>query len=212
MTEPKYIAPTDDPDVKGYTCPHCRTLAQQQVRYRHNVSQTMLGPTTVRECVACNEYSLFFDEKVVYPRDNPAPPANQDLPSAAKKDYTEAALIVSDSPRGAAALLRLAMEKLCAEIGGGGKLNASIGQLRAQGVITERIQKALDVVRVVGNNAVHPGQIALEDDQETAMALFALVNLIAEYGITRPQQIEDMFSALPESAKQAIAKRDGTTS
>lgn len=212
MTEPKYVAPTDDHRVNGYTCPHCRTLAQQRVKYRHSESQRSYGPTTIRECQACAAYSVFFEEKLVYPRDNPAPPPNQDLPPGAKKDFEEAALIVSDSPRGAAALLRLAMEKLCAEIGGGGRLNDSIGRLRAEGVITERIQKALDVVRVVGNNAVHPGQIALEDNQETAMSLFMLVNLIAEYGITKPKQVEDMFSALPESAKEAIAKRDGATS
>ena len=66
---------------------------------------------------------------------------------------------------------------------------------------------------VVGNNAVHPGQIDLRDDVETVLKLFGLVNLVADVMITQPKQVDALYdSVVPESQRQAIAKRDGKTS
>ena len=56
-----------------------------------------------------------------------------------------------------------------------------------------KIQQALDIVRVIGNNAVHPGQIDLRDDRSTAMRLFELVNLIAEVMITQQKEVEKLL-------------------
>lgn len=72
----------------------------------------------------------------------------------------------------------------------------------------EAFQKALDVGRVIGNNAVHPGQIDLKDDRATAEKLFGLVNLIADIMVTQPKHIDAMFQGLPEGARKAIEKRD----
>ena len=63
------------------------------------------------------------------------------------------------------------------------------------------------IVRVIGNNAVHPGQI-LTDDRETASRLFRLVNMIADAMITQPKHINEFYEELPESAKRQIEKRD----
>ena len=71
-----------------------------------------------------------------------------------------------------------------------------------------RIQQALDVVRVVGNNAVHPGQIDLTDNPEWAPRLFSLLNMITDYQLTQPKQIETLFDDLPKRAKDSIEKRD----
>lgn len=72
-----------------------------------------------------------------------------------------------------------------------------------------QIQQALDIVRVVGNEAVHPGQLDLRDDQDTALKLFGLVNLIAEVMITQPKHVAAMFSSVvPESKRAEIEKRD----
>lgn len=50
------------------------------------------------------------------------------------------------------------------------------------------IQQSFDVVRVIGNNAVHPGQITIEDSDEV-YHLFQLINLIVEYMISMPQKV-----------------------
>ena len=73
-----------------------------------------------------------------------------------------------------------------------------------------QIQQALDTVRVVGNDAVHPGQIDLNDDQATAQSLFESVNIIIDEMISKPKKIKEMYDKLPASKRDAIAKRDRT--
>jgi len=61
----------------------------------------------------------------------------------------------------------------------GKDLNKDIGNLVKKG-LPQKVQQALDLVRVIGNEAVHPGQIDLNDDPVTAAKLFELVNIIAD--------------------------------
>lgn len=83
-----------------------------------------------------------------------------------------------------------------------------IGSLVRNG-LSSKIQKALDSVRVIGNNAVHPGQIALDvDDKATAETLMKLLNITTEQLITEPKAIDEIFETLPETVKESIGKRD----
>lgn len=132
------------------------------------------------------------------------------MPLEVRSDYEEAASISGISPRGAAALLRLAIQRLCTHLGGEGQnINADIGFLVQRGM-SPMIQQALDVVRVVGNNAVHPGQIDADDPQIVG-SLFELINVIVESMITVPTRIGGLYSSLPDGARQAIEKRDAKT-
>jgi hypothetical protein len=75
--------------------------------------------------------------------------------------------------------------------------------------LDKRIQQALDVVRVVGNAAVHPGQIDLRDDKTIANKLFGLVNVIVESQITQPQHIEAMYdTVVTDTLKAQIERSD----
>ncbi len=134
------------------------------------------------------------------------------MPSDVQTDYEEARAIVARSPRGASALLRLATQKLVNELeGGSGDLNAKIGRLVANGLPIP-IQQALDALRVIGNEAVHPGELDLEDDVETASGLFNLLNLIVEDRIEQPKRIAEMYAKLPPTKLQGIQQRDNPTS
>ena len=125
-------------------------------------------------------------------------------------DFEEAGSIVNLSPRGAAALARLCIQKLMKQLGQKGKnINDDIGELVKKG-LEVRVQQALDVVRVIGNNAVHPGTIDLKDDKQTALALLELVNMIVERCIAGPAQLKSLYERLPASKLQQIKKRDGT--
>jgi hypothetical protein len=133
---------------------------------------------------------------------------NKDLPEDISNDYKEAASILQKSPRGAAALLRLCIQKLCKELGEKGKdINTDIGELVKKG-LPERVQQALDIVRVTGNEAVHPGTLDLKDNHETAEKLFKLVNFIAEKMITEPREVEELYGSLPQSKIEGINARD----
>jgi DNA-binding protein len=89
----------------------------------------------------------------------------------------------------------------------GKDLNEDIGELVKKGLDVE-IQQAMDVLRVVGNNAVHPGQIDIKDNKSIAVRLFDLLNLIVERRISTPKKIAALFDELPETARKAIKDRD----
>jgi hypothetical protein len=144
---------------------------------------------------------------MIHPNRGKAPLPNPDMPADVKTDYEEAASIATLSPKAATALLRLAIQKLCVHLGGTGKnINDDIALLVKNG-LSEKIQQALDVVRVVGNNAVHPGQIDF-DNPEVAANLFHLINVIVETMISTPKKIDTLYTSLPQGALDAIKIRD----
>ncbi len=97
---------------------------------------------------------------------------------------------------------------MCIHLGEPGKnLNDDIASLVKKG-LSPQVQRSLDVLRVIGNNAVHPGQIDLRDDTRTALALFTAMNLTVEQVIAVPNQIDALYESLPEGARSAIEKRD----
>lgn len=161
------------------------------------------------DCFVCKKVAVWVGGRLRFPIVNAeVPEPNADLPGDIRRDYAEAGEIVSASPRAAAALLRLAIEKLCAHLlEREAKINTMIGELVARG-LNPMIQRALDVVRVVGNEAIHPGSIDLRDDQATAMQLFGLVNLIAEQMITQPKHVMALYGTLPPDKVAGIEQRD----
>lgn len=145
---------------------------------------------------------------MLVPNDAAAPMPHPDIPEELKEDYEEARGVLAKSPRSSAALLRLCIQKLCAVLGEKGKnINDDIAELVKKGLPVP-IQQALDIVRVIGNEQVHPGELDVRDDPEIAGQLFELINLIVEDRIARPKQIQALYSRLPQGKRDAIAKRD----
>lgn len=207
----KYIAPKSG--QKSYTCPHCGVLARQYHWYNGGELDSTSyvdnsdNPVRVSKCELCNKICLWFFDRMVYPNRGNAPAPNPDMPDDVKKDYEEAASIYTQSPRGAAALLRLAVQKLSIDLGGKGKkINDDIKTLVEKGLPVQ-VQQSLDIVRVIGNNAVHPGQIDT-DDPEVAGRLFDLLNIITEYMVSMPNRVKGIYGDLPASSIEQIEKRD----
>ena len=149
------------------------------------------------------------ETSILYPTTNLAsiPLPSPDMPEEVTNDYNEARAIFGISPRSSAALLRLALQKLCKHLGEPGEdLNSDIGALVAKGLPVQ-IQQSLDVIRVIGNNAVHPGVIDLRDEKELVLKLFRIINFIINQMITQPQEIARIYNKLPEGPKKAIEQR-----
>jgi hypothetical protein len=131
------------------------------------------------------------------------------MPSDVRLDFLEAAEIVALSPRGACALLRLGLQKLCIHLGQpGDNINADIAALVKERRISPEVQKAMDALRIVGNNAVHPGEMDIADDRALAEQLFGWVNFICDEAIAKPSALEALYASLPENARKAVEKRD----
>jgi hypothetical protein len=102
----------------------------------------------------------------------------------------------------------LGLQKLCNHLGKPGKnINEDIGALVADG-LPKKIQQSLDILRITGNCAVHPGELVVDDNLELATKLFQLINLVAFHLITAPKQIDALYEAMPQGARDAVEKRD----
>lgn len=216
----KHIPPTLNQN--SFHCPNCGVLSQQTwtrnllgiyIKTHPNGNQAReefdVVNYKVAKCSHCNNFSIWLAEKMVYPLSGTVEMANPDLPDDIKNDYNEAKDIVNISPRGAAALLRLAVQKLCIHLGEKGtNINDDIKSLVKKG-LPQTMQQALDSVRVVGNNAVHPGTIDLNDNVEIAYALFGFVNIICEMLISQPKKVKEYYEKhIPENIRNGIEKRD----
>lgn len=207
MADIPYTAPYLNGDA--FNCPNCGAYAKQEWTAHWHNNSTHIKPMKSAKCERCQDYSVWWYGTMIYPATTSVEKPSNDLPTEVRRDYEEAAQIVQQSPRAAAALLRLAIQKLCASVGGTGKnLNTDIAKLVKNG-LPAKVQQMLDTVRVIGNNSVHPGEINLDDQPQTAEALFRLVNIIAEKMITEPKEIDALYGSLPEKDKEQIAKRDG---
>lgn len=163
---------------------------------------------TFSQCEHCNNIMIWFNGLIVYPKKTLVEQPNQDLSKDIQEDYIEAANVLGDSPRSAAAILRLVLQKLCKQLGEKGEnINDDIACLVKKG-LNPAIQKSLDVLRITGNNAVHPGELNLTEDKERVLKLFDLINFVAQKMITEPKEINAFYEELPEGAKKAVEKRD----
>lgn len=215
----KYVAPQKD--LTEFHCPLCHVFSDQ--RWFHSAmhyantnlsgSQKTQNWIHVSLCNHCQKLSIWIDESLKYPETVLGPIAHEDMPKEPQADYEEARSILAKSPRGASALLRVATEKLVISlVDAAGKkyegLSEGIGVLVKEGMPVT-IQQALDALRVIGNGAVHPGQLDLKDDTGTALGLLKLMNLIVQDRITQPKEIKKLFDEkLTQGQKAHIEERD----
>lgn len=209
----KYTAP--EFGKAAFNCPHCGAFAHMQWQSKdHFVYYQAI-------CAHCEEYSLWRvtqiapngftaeEGEMLYPDFGSAPLPAEDMPEDVKKDYEEAAQIFAKSPRGAAALMRLGLQKLCIHLGEEGKnINADIRSLVKKKKLSGKAIKVADTLRITGNNAVHPGQISDEDFDSLAGNMFSLLNAIVEETITNPKRWNNSYEQLPENARNAAEAQD----
>lgn len=195
-------------ELEAFNCPHCDAYSEQLwnglFTYDYNTSiYSLINHYKVANCRRCNKLSIWFNKSMIYPNISLVQIPNQDLPEDVKKDYLEAAAIIRYSPRGAASLLRLALQKLCKFLGEeGNHLDTDIKALHAKG-LNVKLHKAFEIVRVIGNNAVHPGEINIDDDEDTALKLFSIINILAQDLITNEKEIIELFeNKMPEKIKK----------
>jgi len=206
----------------SFHCPVCGTYAH--MKWFQFAKHGSSRPYAEAECSHCGESSLWRVEKtkenddgytvpsqgtMLFPDTGIAPLPEPDMPHDVKVDYEEAAKISAKSPRGAAALLRLGLQKLCKHLGKDGKnINADIRSLSEDNVLPPMVIKVADTVRITGNNAVHPGEMSEEDFDHIASKLFDLLNFIVKKAITEPKELEALYQKIPEKPRVSAEAQD----
>jgi hypothetical protein len=169
-------------------CPHCDVVAQQWWCSIAGSISLKVNPKLCR-CSECDGISIWFLGRMLVPATGGIAAPNPDLPKEIQDDYNEARAVFTHSLRSAAALLRLAIEKLCESLNGRSlKLDDHIAALVAKG-LDEETALMFDVVRLGGNSSVHPvDRIGITADRNMVATLFWLVNEIADDVVTKPKK------------------------
>jgi hypothetical protein len=201
------LNPKLDFKANAFHCPHCGVYAKQEW---YNVAKGAVSPKGLDYyegfvpdlylslCSICRRYALWLNDKIIYPTPSIAPWPIEDMPLNVKEDFLEARSIINTSPKAASAVLRLCLQKLMCYLGETGRnMELAVSSLIKRG-LPERFRDALWAVRVIGVDAVPPGQISLADDMETAIALFNLINMVVDSTISQPRKVNRMYITLPK--------------
>lgn len=207
---------------KSYLCPFCGVVSQFKtstntiyfndgtyISSEHYISNLNdVGNIEIMTCSNCYKFLIVYNNEIIYPSMSSAPMPNEEMPENVKEIYNEAREVYNKSPKAAAALLRLSLQLLCKELGGEGKnINNDI-KIMVKNGLPPILQKSLDILRVIGNEAVYPGTIDFNDNQEVSLSLFNIMNFIVEKMIIEPKQIKELYDSLPEDKLKAIENRD----
>jgi hypothetical protein len=145
-----FIAP---PDILDRIAANKDLDAETKAKWKQHFERALLGDVFFRreddgkylydsvtnlhlsECFNCHGFSIWLHDRIIYPSMRAGVEPNDDLDADIKRDFEEARSILDQSPRGAAALLRLALQKLCKQLGeSGDNIDKRHCQPRRQGL------------------------------------------------------------------------------
>lgn len=223
---------TADPrfNKPSFVCPHCGVLAQ------HKWSETYvagMGPgisgmeepglpaqawhASVCTVSTCARYCLWRRQELVYPAhgaaDLPHPAAA--MPDDVRVLYEEAALVFAVSRRAGAALARATLEALLRHVDPeAGKANLDQRMARMEGRLSTSLWDTLDLVRHVGNKALHvsgvPDEAVVlvldEDDVEVGPALFEIINDVVDETIVKEQKRARLANLIPAGVRDGVER------
>ena len=122
----------------SFNCPHCNAFSHQiwkETSFFNRGGHQDVEGLTISFCSHCDDFSIWLNKKMISPDITAIQKPNPDLEQDIIDDYLEATSIVNKSPRGAVALLRLSIQKLCKQLGEDGKnINNDIASLVQKGL------------------------------------------------------------------------------
>jgi hypothetical protein len=146
-------------------------------------------------CSKCKRYTIWLNDKIIYPELSFAPWPTQDMPRDIKDAYLEARRVVASSPKAASALLRMCLQNLMIHLGEKGKnVEHDLSNLIKKG-LPKRLHHALWTAGVIGARSTRPNEITPKDDVNTAIALFNLLNMIVEATIAQQKKVKRLYTA-----------------
>lgn len=208
----------------AFTCPNCSAFSKHDWNFSYvnekqgdfygsgfNIQiKPHIKELYLCKCENCGYISFWYDKKLIWPLNTGVEAPIEEIPDDIKELYDEARSIVELSPKGACAILRLALQKLCNRLinqNENGDINEAIKLLVEQG-LPKSLQQSFDIVRIVGNESVHPGTIDIADNKKIAITMFRLMNIIVERMIVEPKEIDDLYKLMPEEKLKGIENRD----
>ena len=188
-------------------CPHCQTAIHEGPNLRELVGNRRVGPNYIdwvscqQVCPECNNDIIWIvqrtmtveqplkvvheDKHLVWPRKIIKSPAKPQVPRKYADDYTEACLILQDSPKASAAIARRCLQNLLRdEIKvKPSSLDKDIQEIIDAKLLPSYLSENIDAIRTIGNFSAHPiksqttGEIVEVEENEAEWSLNVLESL-----------------------------------
>jgi hypothetical protein len=107
-----------------------------------------------------NGTELISKRELIRPKGSSRPPVPNEVPNNIASDYSEACLVLPDSPKASAALSRRALQHLLRDVGKikEGNLANEIQQVLDSNQLPSYLSESIDAIRNIGNFAAHPSK------------------------------------------------------
>lgn len=203
----------------SFICPYCKIetghqfVSDRLVRHYQNSYYEFYAVTNISQpcikeeltlsistCAKCKQIEIWINDDMVYPKiEEFGPEATKDMPERVKETFNEARKVFGVSVRSAAALLRLAIEQYCDEMGYKERnLSTSIKEMISKENLSNEFEKSCDYIRLTGNDAVHPRELSISEDKEVVLFMFELLNQLVEEMITNKNKKNRLFRKVLE--------------
>ena len=191
--------------IEKYECPN--------PEFRKFILYLVTGDKGSLKLVSGNTFGGFGSGKkrvMFYPKGSNRPPVPSDVPQIFADDYTEACLVLPDSPKASAALSRRCLQNLLREKAGvkHANLTDEIQEVIDSGKLPSHLVEVIDAIRNVGNFAAHPvksqktGEILPVEPQEAEWNLDVLEALFDFYFV-QPSMVKKKRAALDNKLGEA---------
>jgi hypothetical protein len=189
------------------TCPACKRMILNLQNGVLDSAQWGMSAGGKKVFVRLNPTT---SDRLVRPKGSSRPPAAAEVPKKFADDYGEGCLVVTDSPKAAAALGRRCLQDLLREVAKvkPGNLADEIQEVIESGKLPSDLSESIDAVRNIGNFAAHPmkskrsGEILDVLPGEAEWTLDVLEDLFDFYFV-RPAQRQRKRDALNQKLGEA---------
>lgn len=154
-------------------CPHCRNHFHDNVNSGYIEWERKLTGYAFEtsKCPNCKQFTieLLVDTSLVepprkrrvFPRNSSRPPAPDAVPPDVADDYSEACLVLTDSPKASAALARRCLQSILHSQGYKGRdlaqeVDLICNETDPEKVIPRALRETIDMIRHFGNFSAHP--------------------------------------------------------
>lgn len=173
------------------------------------------GAWAVACCGRCGEYSIWRDDRLIFPAGSTVPSAHEEMPSSARELYDEGREVVGTSRRAGAALARASLERLLKTLdpdAGKASLAGRIDRISER--VSPSLEDMLSVIRHAGNKSLHveddPDELTtlvLDAGQEEIVEyIFTAINNLVDELITRPRKAREMYEMIPPESRANIER------
>ncbi len=188
-------------------CPHCLvSFHSQEQCVSLGTDKEAYWQAGKEMCPACKKIIVKLkkyiegegiEEFLVYPKGVSRAPLSNDVPPKFAQDYNETCLVLNDSSKASAALIRRCLQNIIRDMASIKKstLDAEITELLNSKVLPAHLATSVDAVRNIGNFAAHPtkstnsGEVVEVEPGEAEWGLDVLEGLFDFYFL-QPAEVQ----------------------